>query len=453
MPIAKLDPVAELPITPITPETEKPTYLGIVAEAHHEPIEAITAYLEGMPWTVDYFGQLIGLHNDLRELDPGQDAAFQQYQCTKGVELRVTSALSSSYDQENAITSVSGSAILPYLVPNVNDYFIADAGSRQYGLYRITGIDRKVFNRGSVYQIDYDLVEYVTPETAAWTNLVAKVVRNYRFSKERLVAGLSPVLREDDYARSIDLAKSYHDLVRAYFERFFNRSSFLLVVPGQQRTYFDPHLVKFLEAMLDTQDAPELAVMKVASLDHERYAANGLLWKVLLDRNYGNLRRTYQKAVIAPKGLFNRSTWLRGPIFWQLDGYVYPVVPDDPIRLPSDPLPKDTGSFDITAVERMEDPKYTNLNTYHDTDGTDLPLIKSVLIDDYYVLSQAFYEGGTDLSVLEILVRDYLKHQTLNQTQLAALVEAYPDWPVLEQFYYGPLLVVLLREAIKGFYV
>lgn len=453
MPIANLDPIAEVPVTPVLPETEKTTYLGIVADSNKELTGALVAYLDGMPWSVDYFGQLLGKHNDLRSLDPGQNAAFQQYQLTKGVELRVSSALSSSYDQERAITTVTGSAILPYLLPNVNDYFIADAGSQQYGLYRVTRVERKIFNRNSVYSIDYELVEYVTEDTQSWKDLVEKVVRSYRFSKERAVAGLAPVLREEQYALTLDMAKEYHGLLKAYFKRFFNRSSFLLVVPKQQHTIFDSGLVTFLEALVDSQEAPEIRQMKVVSLDYERYAAEGNLWTVLLDRNYGELSRVHQKATLAPKGVFNRSTWLRGPIFWQLDYFVYPKVETLAVALPSDPLPKDLLDQWLESTGDVTDPSYANINTYVDGAGNSLPIVKPVLVDDYYVLSEAFYQGGTELSVLEILIKDYLKAQSLDLDKLAHVVAAYPHWPVLEQFYYGPLLVLLLREAIRGFYL
>lgn len=180
MPIANLDPIAELPVTPVLPETEKTSYLGIVADASKEPTGALVAYLDGMPWSVDYFGQLLGKHNDLRSLDAGQNAAFQQYQLTKGVELRVSTALSSSYDQERAITTVTGTAVLPYLLPNVNDYFIADAGSQQYGLYRVTRVERKIFNRDSVYSIDYERVAYVTPDTTLDECMALMTERHFR---------------------------------------------------------------------------------------------------------------------------------------------------------------------------------------------------------------------------------------------------------------------------------
>jgi hypothetical protein len=80
------------------------------------------------------------------------------------------------------------------------------------------------------------------------------------------------------------------------------------------------------------------------------------------------------------------------------------------------------------------------------------PLIKPVLIDDYYVLSEAFYTNEGVLSALEIQVRDYLNHKTLSLDLMEQLIADYPNWPVLEQFYYGPILALLCKEAPRGFY-
>ena len=76
MAIAKLKPDAEIKPVLELPQVQKETYQGIVADNNNVPHAALVAYIDGMPWTVDYYGQLLGKHNDLREIDPGQNAAF-----------------------------------------------------------------------------------------------------------------------------------------------------------------------------------------------------------------------------------------------------------------------------------------------------------------------------------------------------------------------------------------
>lgn len=453
MAIAKRIPTAEVAPQPAPVIVEKTTYQGIVVDHSDTPVESLVAYLDGMPWTVNYYGQLLGEHSDLRELDPGMNAAFQQYQKINELELRVNTPLTTDYDAENGITTVTGSAVIIHVVPNVNDYFIADAGSRELGLFRVRSVERRVFNRDSVYLIEYDMVGFARDHEMVVENLKNKVVRQYHFSKDRLVEGLSPVLREEDYAMSVDLSKSYLDTIHRYFSTFFNRSRMLLLVPSQTEVVYDAWLVDFLMQIIDSGEAEQVRDLKQVSLDHDRYMDQGSLWKVLLNRDFGEISRTHQKALLAPRGYFNRSSWIKGPIYWSVDQYVYPVVTEDKLAILGVNTPHYAGTPTfVQADARVEVSPYVEKNSYN-TGTETIPLIKSVLIDDYYVLSEAFYSNQANLSVLEILVRDYLKCQTIDLKMLAALISQYPDWPVLERFYYGPLLILLMKDSIKGFYV
>jgi hypothetical protein len=72
------------------------------------------------------------------------------------------------------------------------------------------------------------------------------------------------------------------------------------------------------------------------------------------------------------------------------------------------------------------------------------------LIDDYYVLSKAFYHGETgNQSQLELMVGDYLNDRALNQQTLLAFCDTWHAWPRLAMFYYTPIVLLLIRAAIR----
>lgn len=452
MPIATRRPDAPADVVPVSPKTAPETFLGIVADNNNTPTKALVAYVDGMPWTVSYYSQLKGLHNDLRELDPNQDAAFQQYQKTQNLELRVQSALTTSYDPEQGLTSVTGSSVLMYIVPNVNDYFVAEAGTREEGLYRITSVERKVFNRDSVYEINYTLVSYIDRDDPLYLDLEKKVVREYVFSKERLVENISPIMTKETYEKAIDIAHEFRSLTRNYFHDFFNPTYSTLVVPGQSVSVYDFGLVNFLNAILEANSYPEGKWLKSVSMDRDRFLAQGMLWRALLERDYELLEYINQKAKVVPKQYFNRSSWIKSAAFWNLQSFVYPEAANTAAAIPGDPIPPSYSGKAIEGTATMELPPASLKNTYTNDAGEGIPIIKSVLVDDYYILSGEFYTGGSTLSVLEILVRDYLKKATLDLKLLKVVFEQYRTWPVLEQFYYGPLLILLAKEAIVGFY-
>jgi len=77
------------------------------------------------------------------------------------------------------------------------------------------------------------------------------------------------------------------------------------------------------------------------------------------------------------------------------------------------------------------------------------PAIKKVLVDDYYVLSQAFYDNSqTGKSLLELCVDDYLHHKAPNIKALITLCNTYHAWGALERFYYGIVLLIMVKSAI-----
>lgn len=453
MPIAELKPTAPTIPQPDPVEAQKETYLGIAADNQETPIEEMVAYLEGMPWAVDYYRQLLGKHSNLQELDPGMNASQQQYECVKQLELRVQNSLSPSYDQEQAITTVTGTAIIYHVVPNKADYFIAEAGTRELGLYIIRSVERRTFNRNSAYQIDYELVCYIKDNQVLYQDITSKTVRNYWFSKDRLTDGMAPVLREEDYVAVMDYQKTYQDLVQTYFKTFFTRAQMTLLIPGQNTTIYDAWLVDFLKKIIDGFDARELREMKQISLDNDTYMAQGCLWTVLIDRRYGDVKRVHDKATLASRYSFNQSSWLRGPVYWSVDQYVYPALAEEDKIFPNaDPTLVVYDPVTLQYKTCLEDPAYQSSILFTFPDGTTTPLAYSVTYDDYYVLSSNFYNGTTSQSVLELLIRDYLKSTTLDRAMLNAVLTAYPDWPILERFYFGPLLLLLLKEVLRGIY-
>lgn len=449
MAIAKRKPDAPAINPPVLPYTQEETYKGIVADNRSEPLIQMQAYLEGMPWSVTWYGQLLGQHNDVRELDPTQSDAYQQYQKTIDLELRVTSAINPSYDSQEGMMTVTGSANVPILVPNRHDYFVAEAGSRHLGLYRVTNVERATFNRMSVYRVDYALVGHIE-DSATYQALEAKVVRTYRFVKDRLIEGISPILREEIFALTKDIQERRLQLERQYFKAFTDPRYLTLVVPEQLPSIYDTWLVDFVLQIIDTMQIPELRDFKRVSVDRDRFLAKGQLWSLLLERDYDMLSHVVKKAGLVSRYYFNKSSWIKTAAYWPIDRYVFPIFDGNQGVVGGKEAP-DVSAMTLSSTQSVESLMATH---QFEQETVVLPLIKPVLIDDYYVLSAAFYENRPEeLSHLEIQVRDYLKHQTLNLTILHELVKAYRTWPALEQFYYGPILMLLLKECVKGLYV
>ena len=207
MPIATLKPTTNPLPTGDTLKATKAGYKGIIVDNKREPVNALLSYVSGFPWTVNYYSQVQTLHTDIRALDVGQQSVYQQYSLIKGMDLRVTSPIKPSQDSETALLTVTGDAIVyPFLVPNVDDVFIANIGDNLDGLFRITNVTRNSSNLDSVHTIDYELIEHINSlDNQRYRDLEAKVTKVFHFDKNRLMEGLNPNLDTEEYGTVKDL--------------------------------------------------------------------------------------------------------------------------------------------------------------------------------------------------------------------------------------------------------
>lgn len=81
----------------------------------------------------------------------------------------------------------------------------------------------------------------------------------------------------------------------------------------------------------------------------------------------------------------------------------------------------------------------------------ELPDVVRVTDDDFYVFSEAFYRQGEPLtSNLERLVLQGMKQEALDKALLLRLCNNAMKWENLERFYYIPVLIALLKVAIRN---
>lgn len=436
----------------VTPADPGETMNVIVADNKDMPLAGMRAYVDGKPWTIEtYFRQLVASDNDLREIDPDQSVAYQQYEAINNLMLRVETDLSTGYNNTNHITSVTGSAMISYLNPNSLDYFVAEAGIREKGIFKITNIERRTFNVNSVYRIEYELVGYVSQRPEIYEALKARVVRELFYSHERLSEGLPPILTSKVHHQTVDLSKSYLEMAQYHSERFFNYTNLALVIPGQDLAFYDPWLVDFITRTVSYEHGRNYADMKKFAIDQDRYLSQPNIFSILTEGGLNKFSYMHKKIKLVARNRFNTTPFLKGPLFWDIDCYVYPLDGNTQTNTGRDPLPVSTSD----AVLKLSSPSMESLPMIPNN-TSNLPsggvIIKSAFVDGYYVFSSDFYNDGTNLSSLEILVRDYLKGESIDIDRLGEIVSKFYTWPVLEQFYYGPVIMMLIKVAVKGMF-
>lgn len=463
MAIASTKPTSTVPSLPPSPQTvkEKEIYKTVVADSAVQPIPSLVAYMDGAPWVAnEYFSQLISRDNEIREVDMGSNAALQQYRNFKNQELRVQSDLSHSFDEDQGISTVSGTAIVGGFVPNKYDYFVTAAGLKGYGLFMLNGVARKTYEDTSVYEITYTLIGYTDQPTAkqAYEALKARVTQTFYYHKERLLEGLSPMLTEGDHGLSMALSKKDLSLMEQYFAMFFHRTDRLFALPNPDVYMFDSRFSEFIRKTVNRDLHPKYYEVQSVSVDRDLYLTHMGLYDAILNRDMSQLETTLNKVGVVGSSYFKNSSFSIGPNAWRVTHYVFPM-PD-----------KDAKNYNAVSIKALQGHlvECWNLGTEFQPEDLSwfessenlcqygdrvIPIVKPVHGDGFYVFSEDFYRGRAEsLSLLEILVRDFIQGNTIHLNHLDYIYQRYTRWNALEKFYYLPILSLILQDAIRGFY-
>lgn len=448
MAIANFKPITVLPTKTELPKVKPDVYKTVIVDDKYQSLHSLTAYTEGYPATVTYYGQILGEHNDVREIDPAQSGVYQQYFKIVGLDIRVESPLSLSYNDDSGLSVVTGTAnVYPDVVVNTHDYFTYAVTRGRIGLFRITNVSRLSLNRDSVHQVTYQFVGY-TDEGDAKTftdNLEHKTTKTYYFHGDRLVEGTSPLLKEEEHHFVENLAEQYSRMVSYYFDVFHNPSYQTLVVPGQTQAVYDKFLVDYLLKIVSVQDAPKITYTKQLGSDNDRFMAQPNLWTVMFSRNALYLSQCNRYMGLVDRQTFNRDHFVAGAGLSTVDHYVYPRQSDMTSWIPGNPVPK--MAFPVLTDTYHPDGQVCMKQETLPSAFGDVLLYKRMLASPFYVLSGSFYQRLPDLCVFEKVLWDYLDGKALEMAEVQALMKGYFHLARLEQFYYGPLLLTLMKEA------
>lgn len=420
------------------------------------PLWSLDAFLQGSPWSVKYFRQRLGVSEPTKKLDIAAPAAYQSYQCYEKLELLVQSAITPSYKDREGLMEVSGSALTwSFMVPNENDYFIAESNLARLGLFRITNVNRRQHERESVYIIEYQLEQELTEDHELYKNIHEKVVDTYVFSKQRLIENKNPILTKRTYAQLNDLHYTFKQICYFYFSSFFNVQTMTLQIPGQIGRHIDPYVLDFLLEIVPIHDAPILGKIRFISLNNDPVYTRPVIWKVLTNRNIQELPYAIRKmGKINPRDI-RTAFFATSGNFANADYVVRPLADDNSLlsqtyetALCSSALP---GSLALSVSKNAKGEIPITEEILYQNLPNALVAYLPVESNESYVFGNDFYEGHAS-SVLEIMLLDYLRQQPINLDQLSFVTSLYMEMPRVEQFYYGPLLLLLLREAERGAY-
>lgn len=480
MPI--VSPNDSAPPNPRSPVVQiaKPEYKGVTVDTKVEPVQNILSHVGGSSWTVNYYSQALDLDSATQGQGQGTPPVQQQYRLIKGMELKVTTPLTTSQNPDTNSMLVTGEAnVYPFVIPNIGDMFLADVGAGREGVFEVTNVTRLSVFKQAVHSIEYKMMGYsdtvIEGSGSRLDDLNRKVVQTFQYDKDFIKYGQNPLIFEEDYENIEYLRRNYRMILDRYFKTFMSKELSTVILPGQETNTYDHYLTQFLSSIFSVWDTQEARNLKVLNVDDDYALHATSVWNVLLKRDRLGMADAFLKIGKVYAREFTTDPMLEGVRWSGVEELIYPTDPTltvdyktmPPLKLVNgNPITR--GPTRLSTAALLPEPIplfeviYNALDGYNLTDengdpvGEFLvlpPIIHRAMKDDYYVFSEDFYKNNRVVgkqSQLELMVQDYIDDKTLSFKRLKSFCEDMVNWNTLDRFYFTPVLLMLMKAAIRG---
>lgn len=448
--LVKAAPTADLPVPLESARISSPAFRGVAVDLKWVNRTDLLTNIAGSSWVLkDYYSQVLDTDSQLSGQQLTVSGAYQQYRKIKLMEMKVQQPLSTSQtDQTKGMNLEGSSVVYPFLIPNEGDMFTADIGEGKIGVFRVNLTTKKSIFKEACYEIAYQLD---TDQDDKRADLDAKTIETYVFWKDNLAIGKNPLLLTTQHQALLTVGEAYEVLCKQYFKRFFSNEYCTMLVPGQLLSTYDHFIVDFLLKMNLTDDCPEIRYVKELAVEGYPAMQMPSIWTALLERNAVWLKTAFKQAGAVPTVIFSAIPLVNSIRYTGIKMAMMPTDADlvtdvflQERNCPVPASPLDQGPAPMGGMYRMV--QAVNIAQVDgDAEGTIKPIDPN-----YYVFSQAFYERSDNLSTLEGVVWQFLEREPMDVESLVATADLWPTWGLLEQFYYIPVLMCLMRSILMG---
>lgn len=446
------------------PEYVRPQVLPapkpISVDTAYEPRTNLLQHVSGASWTVTYYKQVKTSEEASEAFNVNRPAPYQQYLKIENFEIRVTTPLSLSPNNQNSSMEITGVGLIyPSIVPDHGDTFIADVGDGRLGLFNIAEVTQKSHLKDTVYEIEYHIVDWVNHDTIK--HLDEKVVKNNYYERKYADYGRNPILNEEEHGIFDRITLWQSRIVRHYFDSFFNAEhrTFLVPVPGI--VLYDPFIVEFIRNIWSTLDISDLKHLHVYNRDNDVHYFVRTIWDTILTNDLYSLNKIQHEFAAIPKQVFRTGIpSLMSLTYSRLDYIYHPVRVIDPkfgeYEVPNIGKVKFTDVYHDTPTGRkftISITKLPGLGFVHPSLQQYAPIPEKKRYESFstYVLSEAFYQKDkANMSKIELMLLSILENKEIDAKELLTILEGVLDWGEIERFYYIPLLYALSNAALGG---
>ena len=420
-----------------------------VAETKRRDLEGLASFASGQKWAVDYYRQSQGRDSAPASFQDDLPAPYGQYRLVKGFELIVTNPL--SQDQNNSETGgfalLGSSGVYSVITPDNGDMFIADVGNGRRVIFQVNEPKRGSIHPEALTTIDYRGMRFVD---AAFVDKLNKnrVVETLFFLRENFRNGVKCLLTREEVDSNRRLVNARRRLIALYFRTFFDDNKQTFVLPYQKLLTYDPNVTKFMKAILDTAEHPQVAWITELGVGADVYSNQWTLFDALARKDAELLYSCSRLMAISPIQQYRAKPHFASIYY---SGVKQVISAADPAySVNNNYMPPHATTQIQKAGVRQTDMR--SIVPQLDLSGQEpMPdygsYIHRVKIDDYYVFSKAFYDDEPGQSNLEAMTLARLRGQPIDLNLLADIADYAQKFDNLEMFYYIPVILTLIKLA------
>ena len=380
---------------------------AINVDRYADLLHSLRAYVEGSDISVTYFHRIhSNVNNNASEIDVSTNLDPIHNGCLQinNFEIKLRDQLSFSYDNDQTISSIVGSALVyPGFNPNMGDLFtyridevVADG---KVGLFKVTTAPSRLsVKMATFHEVNFELIRFATIEELDYIyNNVREVAW---FNKKRFLTEDAALLTSNEEFVITDANFLIANLTAYYKNTFYDKVS-LETYTRPDETY-DPYMINFLHKVLTTEFCREVPLQ--------------LLHK------YSFKHRSIWQKFINP----NATAW---------NTVVLEYVK-------------------LTHTARFMD---TDINTLINKDRVELFIYtgkKDGLTDDLTIRDYCSFYVGPDadkaVTDFEQLIYMYLNKGTVMPDTLFKIAKEYLNMTMDDQFYRIPILLFILQNVVTS---
>lgn len=438
----------------VVEEIMEPTDSTYTALVPRERKNRMFKYIDGKNWNVTFYGQIVDQGSPLNHLDIKEGNFAKSYVKINNMLLKVQSDLSYEYDQEQGVSDLSGSAILPDKVrANPGDIFIAVVEDGQKVAFVVSSVERLTHRKDTLYEIEYSALAWLNDDPIYLNKLDSRINEEYFY--DNYVDSLNTkVLVTTEEKFNIDkLREHLFNSQTYYFKMFRQRETGSLLVPGFNQSAFDQLLDKFIRRTADVSKFDTVGMYSYSNYG-EGYNEKTILDSLITRTLPRSKHTTCRKCGYFYKSEYFRRARILSPQFFGIDLLLHPFDNRDRIV-------KDKES--IGGSDRMSNvPVITEANYYNELttkvkgrEGEkDIFLLPELFVDDYYIVSKAFYDYMDEplkvdtVSFLEILIHRYLSGETVDLSDIFKVFDTWDDWSLLHKYYILPVMWLITKSSL-----